>query len=77
MEGIFMSKGSGMGRKRAGSRPEKGIGKCGTSSNSKQCGNGKYVSKGSKQQDLQLSQEALHQKSSSKGVGGLEFDEEE
>jgi len=72
-----MSKGSGMGRKRSGAHPEKGIGRCDMSSHSKQCGNGKYVSKGSKQQDLQFSQEYLHQKSSKKLKGGLEFDEEE
>jgi len=44
-----MSKGSGMGQKRDGSRNNKGMDKCDASSHSKQCGRAKKVSKGSKQ----------------------------
>jgi len=43
-----MSKGSGMGRKRIGSKMEKGIDRCDVSSHSKQCGRAKEVSKGNK-----------------------------
>jgi len=72
-----MSKGSGMGRKRSGAHPEKGIGRCGSSSHSKQCGNAKYVSKGPKQFNLQQSQEHLHQKTSKINPNRIDFDEEE
>lgn len=41
-----MSKGSGMGRKRVGSKMEKGIDRCNVNSHSKQCGRAKDVSKG-------------------------------
>lgn len=41
-----MSKNTGMGRKRVGSKMEKGIDRCDISSHSKQCGQGKKISKG-------------------------------
>lgn len=41
-----MSKGSGMGRKRANVKMNKGLDKCDASSHSKQCGGAKKVSKG-------------------------------
>lgn len=41
-----MSKGSGMGRKRIGSKLEKGIDRCNVNYHSKQCGRPQKVSKG-------------------------------
>lgn len=43
--GIYMSKNTGMGRKRIGSKSES-IDKCNIASHSKQCGRPKKVSKG-------------------------------
>lgn len=41
-----MSKGSGMGRKRAATKQNKGMDKCDAASHGKQCGRIKKVSKG-------------------------------
>lgn len=41
-----MSKGSGMGRKRAALKSNKGMDKCDMASHGKQCGRAKQVSKG-------------------------------
>lgn len=43
-----MSKGSGMGQKRDGSRFNKGMDHCDATSHGKQCGKAKSVSKGNK-----------------------------
>lgn len=41
-----MSKNTGMGRKRVGSKMEKGIDRCNVNSHSKQCGRPTKISKG-------------------------------
>lgn len=43
-----MSKNTGMGRKRIGSKMEKGIDRCDVGSHGKQCGRQKEVTKGNK-----------------------------